>query len=197
MSALLGRRAAGGGSGTGDGGREGREQLLEEALGLVNEGLSHCPFDAPLVVQQGSLLRRLGRQGEALERAWAALAYHREQEHHRPLQQQPSAAGLASAGGAAAASSPVPLHVLMVKWGTKYPADHANRLAAAVRRHLRFRPLLRVLCLTDDAAGLDMGVIDGVVEFPPHHGPLQGWWAKAALFSPALPIPPGMQPPRA
>lgn len=178
LSALLARRS-------GDDGRE----LLAEALGIIERGLSRCPFDPALGVQQGAVLRRLGQQAEALNRAWAALEYHRGRRQQQPQPTPPPS------DPAAAPSQPEPaaaqaLHVLMAKVGSKYPADHANRLARAVRRHLPLRaPPLRILCLTDDASGLDMEAIDEALPVP--DAQLPGWWAKAHLFSPALPVPPG------
>lgn len=43
--------------------------------------------------------------------------------------------------------------VICMKWGTRYPADYVNRLASMVRRNTQ-RPT-RLVCFTDDAAGVD------------------------------------------
>ncbi|WP_420404567.1 tetratricopeptide repeat protein [Nisaea sp.] len=74
------------------------------------------------------------------------------------------------------------LTVACVKHGTKYGADYVNRLYAMVRRHLPGD--WRFVCLTDDAEGLrpEIGVIDI------SDRPLQGWWAKLALFDPQTPF---------
>lgn len=173
--------------------RGGHRHHLEEALAIAEEGVTQFPFDCALGVQQGALLRRLGRQAEALRRAWAALAHHRG-EHQQHQQHRPPPPSIPAPLTPTPAATQA-LHVLMVKVGRKYPPDHANRLARAVRRHLLPQPplQLRVLCLADDAAGLYMGAIDAVVPFPlaADEQELPGWWAKAALFSPALPVPPG------
>jgi hypothetical protein len=49
-----------------------------------------------------------------------------------------------------------PVTVLCMKWRSRYPSVYANRLYAAVRRHLS-RPF-RFVCLTDDPIGLDPGI---------------------------------------
>jgi hypothetical protein len=45
--------------------------------------------------------------------------------------------------------------VLCMKWGTRYGADYANRLARAVHR---YAPDCRVICFTDNATGIDAAV---------------------------------------
>ncbi len=74
------------------------------------------------------------------------------------------------------------LTVACVKHGTKYGADYVNRLYAMVRRHLPGS--WRFVCLTDDPGGLrpEIGIIDI------SDRPLQGWWAKLALFDPQTPF---------
>ena len=69
-----------------------------------------------------------------------------------------------------------PLHVVCLKWGTKYPPDHVNRLFSMVRRNLTVDFTFH--CLTEDAVGLDSDI---------HHLPLEtsdlkGWWYKLSLF---------------
>ncbi|WOI52793.1 glycosyltransferase family 2 protein [Parvularcula sp. LCG005] len=47
----------------------------------------------------------------------------------------------------------MPVNVICMKWGTRYPAFYVNRLYAGVCRHLS-RPF-RFVCFTDDRTGLD------------------------------------------
>ena len=48
--------------------------------------------------------------------------------------------------------------VICMKWGTRYGPDYVNRLYSMVQRHTK-RPT-RLVCYTDDPAGLDRGVED-------------------------------------
>lgn len=68
-----------------------------------------------------------------------------------------------------------PLIVTCVKWGDLYGSDYVNILATMVRRHVQ-RPT-RFECFTDDAGGLDSGIV--ARELP---GDLGGWWNKLYLF---------------
>lgn len=75
-----------------------------------------------------------------------------------------------------------PVLILCMKWGTLYGAADVNALARGVRRHLA-RPH-RVICFTDDAAGLDPG-IEALplpeLALPPGSGDTR--WRKVALFN--------------
>lgn len=68
-------------------------------------------------------------------------------------------------------STPEPVNVLCLKWGTRYPASYVNILYRAVSRHLK-RPFL-FHCCTDDASGLDAGI--RVIPFPENPGVKRGW----------------------
>lgn len=69
------------------------------------------------------------------------------------------------------------LNVVCLKWGNKYPAEYANRLFRMVARHLT-RPHV-FYCLTEDATGLDPGIVPLALERSPG---LTGWWYKLSLF---------------
>jgi len=84
--------------------------------------------------------------------------------------------------------------IVCVKWGKKYSAHYVNVLYASLLRHWNSSsssssvksPPLRLVCLTDDASG-----IDERVECKPFHAATkeakwQGWWLKANLFCPSL-----------
>ena len=72
-----------------------------------------------------------------------------------------------------------------MKWGAKYGPDYVNRLYAMVARHLA-RPF-RLVCLTDDAAGLRGEVVSAPIPAMPRIAqPKERGWLKIASFSPAL-----------
>lgn len=70
-----------------------------------------------------------------------------------------------------------PLHVVCLKWGTKYGPEYTNRLYHMVSRHLT-RPF-RFHCLTEHPEGLDAGIHVLPLETSPQ---LSGWWYKLSLF---------------
>jgi hypothetical protein len=75
--------------------------------------------------------------------------------------------------------------VLCMKWGAKYGADYVNRLYAMTARNLA-RPF-RMVCLTDDAAGVRAEVTCAPIPaLPPIAQPKERGWSKLASFSPAL-----------
>ena len=71
------------------------------------------------------------------------------------------------------------MNVIFVKFGTKYNADHVNRLAR------KLEDVGRLYCYTDDSEGVD----DRLVECVEPVGPkLKGVWNKLTLFAPFFPI---------
>lgn len=62
-----------------------------------------------------------------------------------------------------------------VKWGTKYTAEHVNRLYRMVEKNTSLP--FTFTCFTDDSIGLDERV--KIWSLP--HG-LEGWWNKIYLF---------------
>ena len=87
----------------------------------------------------------------------------------------------AGGGGATPTTPDAPVTVVCVKWGAKYDAAYANKLARGVRRHLP--AVAAVVCYTDDAAGLDAAVVEA--RPLPEATPLKTWWLKAYLFADA------------
>ena len=90
-------------------------------------------------------------------------------------------------------STPTPVNVVCIKWGTKYPAYYVNRLFRGVSKHLN-RPF-RFLCFTEHPEGL----IDGIEVHPLPVEPFEaemveamnaegrkGAWRKVSLFRPGL-----------
>ena len=64
-----------------------------------------------------------------------------------------------------------PVNILCLKWGTRYPAEYANKLYRGVARNLK-RPF-RFFCCTDDAEGLDSTI--ETIAFPDNPGVKRGW----------------------
>lgn len=76
--------------------------------------------------------------------------------------------------------------IVCMKWGTRYPADFANRLWSMIKRNTK-RPT-RLVCYTDDAAGLDPDIT--AFPLPPITLPERVSskpWRKISLWAPALP----------
>lgn len=67
-------------------------------------------------------------------------------------------------------------NVVCLKWGSKYPADFANRLYNMVARNTTLP--FNFYCITDDADGLDPNIQFRML---PELG-IRGWWYKLMLF---------------
>lgn len=78
------------------------------------------------------------------------------------------------------------IHVICLKWGTKYSSEYVNNLFAAIRRHSTIP--INLYCFTDDANGI---TIPNIKILPLPENNLEGWWNKLYLFSKDLPIPAG------
>lgn len=77
-----------------------------------------------------------------------------------------------------------------MKWGTRYPAFYANRLAAGVRAHLGLPH--RFICLTDDPEGLDPAIEARPlpdIALPQAHAMTP--WRKLSVWNPDLDLPDG------
>ena len=68
------------------------------------------------------------------------------------------------------------LHVVCLKWGTKYPADYVNRLYNMVERNLTIPFIFH--CMTENKEGINPAV--NILELPELG--LKGWWYKLYLF---------------
>lgn len=68
------------------------------------------------------------------------------------------------------------LHIVFFRWGTRYPVEDANILAASVARHLTVPHTLH--CVTDDPAGLD----PRVTAHPLPDDGVSGIWRKLRVF---------------
>jgi hypothetical protein len=71
--------------------------------------------------------------------------------------------------------------IICMKWGKRYGADFANRLASMVRRNTR--RATRLICFTDDRTGVDPGI--ELAPLPPIDLPERvRWlpWRKISLW---------------
>lgn len=69
------------------------------------------------------------------------------------------------------------LHIICYKWGTLYPAEEVNILRAMVARNLTVPHEFH--CITDDASGLD----EGIIAHPLPEFGFSGNWRKLHTFS--------------
>lgn len=86
------------------------------------------------------------------------------------------------------------IDVMCIKWGDKYGADHVNRLARGVAKHMD-RPF-RFHCFTDDPCGIDAGIElrplpqepfeEAMVAAMTRKTGRQGAWRKVSLFKQGL-----------
>ena len=122
---------------------------------------------------------------------------HDKGEHKGALQDNTTArddprdAGAAEAALAFGSAADRPRDiVVMIKWGVGYPVRDFNRAYRALRD--TSGDAFDIVCVTDDAAGLDPGI--RVVDLPAIPLPREKWtagmWPKLALFRAGL-FPPG------
>lgn len=78
------------------------------------------------------------------------------------------------------------IHVVCLKWGTKFGPEYVNNLFAGILRHSSVPVTLH--CFTDDPTGIN---VKGTNIHPLPFDNLEGWWNKLYLFSNDMPIPKG------
>ena len=159
----------------------------ERGLSLPGEGAapnSECLFNLNVA------LRQEGRMQEAMQRTWAVL------NGLLLLASKPPSPTLADSTFPPPSppptvfSSPQGEDVVFVcvKWGPKYGPEYVNALLRALQKHhtdpgALYSPV-RLLCLTDDPAGLDPAV--ECLPLPQQPSEWRHWWLKAHLFGPVL-----------
>ncbi|KAJ0406518.1 hypothetical protein P43SY_001449 [Pythium insidiosum] len=160
---------------------------LTSALEHCNRALEIAPHTKEAHYNRNVILRRLGRQSEAIDCYWDLL--QAQTTIARPLslgehERVSSSEALSPALGKQSAAEPLMVSVVCVKWGTKYGVDYVDKLYRGVMRHVdSSRVGVRFVCLTDDAAGIDAS---GDITCIRLEGNWRGWWNKAELFSPAV-----------
>lgn len=78
------------------------------------------------------------------------------------------------------------LHIVSVKWGTKYSSEYVDKLYRGLKRHSSTPFLFH--CFTDDPR--DIAEPD-VITHPLPFSQLTGWWNKLYLFSDDIGLPKG------
>jgi len=77
------------------------------------------------------------------------------------------------------------IHIICLKWGTKYGAEYVNRLYRAVKRNVSPDVNYDFWCFSDDLNGLDRGIIKNTL---PYGSQIESWWNKLWLFSNEMPV---------
>jgi hypothetical protein len=150
------------------------EERLDEAQECCHKAISLSPSGSEAHINLGNLLRQLQRRSEAIEHVWTQVEVSVKAdggEFERP--------SMCDVGTFELPPDHMEglLHVVCVKWGTKYGADYVNKLYRGVTRHLTLPH--DFTCFTEDPSGLDEGVLTlPLVES------WNNWWGKATLFAP-------------
>ncbi|KAE9349104.1 hypothetical protein PF008_g7049 [Phytophthora fragariae] len=170
---------------------------LQDALQLCEQALALRPDFAEAHYNRNMLLRRLGRQQEAVAMYWECLARDLGADTIRETMPDELARAVLPVDGqsreGAGKPSVVPIEdttcnqasdgdgvtAVCVKWGTKYGPDYVNKLYNSVTRHCGELQVTFV-CLTDNSNGVDLH--DNLRVLPLPDG-WKGWWNKCHLFS--------------
>ncbi|ETP48688.1 hypothetical protein F442_05643 [Phytophthora nicotianae P10297] len=174
---------------------------LEEALELCMQALALRPDFAEAHYNRNMLLRKLGRQSEAVcvywwyltrdigadivkesmpgELARAVLSFNGVNQELRTdrLNCDDSEKILCNQ-----ASEGNGVTVVCIKWGSKYGVEYVNRLYNSVMRYCGALHVAFV-CLTDNAEGIDHHENLTILALD---GGWKGWWNKCQLFSSAM-----------
>ncbi|RLN51919.1 hypothetical protein BBJ28_00002209 [Nothophytophthora sp. Chile5] len=178
---------------------------LEEALTLCMRALALQPQFAAAHFNRNMLLRRLGRQREAVHSYWQHLTRDlgvdviqadlptrlsstilpsEEENNQMPMALSPNCKNPPH-GPEKQESGATGVTVVCVKWGSKYGADYVNKLYNSVMRHggELTQSRLAFLCMTDDAEGIQLHANLHVL---PLASGWKGWWNKCQIFSNAV-----------
>lgn len=166
---------------------------FESALAHCEAAVALAPAFPQAHYNMNVLLRRVGRQDEAVAQYWD-LIEQKVGASIRPIPTPPSPQD-SQAPDLPRATSPLTatprgVSVVCVKWGTKYSAAYVNKLAASVLRHAtratssstRQAVAVDFVCLTEDARGV--GTDEVPVRCLPLEAGWRGWWNKLQVFSP-------------
>ncbi|KAL3669533.1 hypothetical protein V7S43_004920 [Phytophthora oleae] len=168
---------------------------LEEALGLCLRALTLRPNLAEAHYNRNMLLRRLGRQSEAVRVYWGYIA--RDIGVETPRESMPNdlaravlfSEGVPQIGKSSyvgtegtrcnQAIEEGGVTVVCVKWGMKYGPEYVNKLYNSVMRNSTGLQVA-FACLTDSAEGIDPHENLNILELDDGW---KGWWNKCQLFS--------------
>lgn len=139
---------------------------IEKSIELNPESEAH--------INLGNVLRQLHLKEEAIEHVWKQVelkAAEKGVEFQKPPQLDINNHQLPEN------HMEGPLHVVCVKWGTKYGPEYVNKLFRGVKKYLT-EVEFDFTCFTENSEGLQEGV--NWKELPENWS---GWWGKASLFS--------------
>jgi hypothetical protein len=142
------------------------------AIQYCRAGLLRDSNDKTCLYNINVALRQVGAIEEAIELSWRCL-------------EGKGASTLANdgmQGSSSDSSTNVELTIVCVKWGKKYDHAYVNNLFSALQRNMPAERTWKLVCFTDDTAGIDEGV--ECYPFAQETASWQGWWLKAHVFAP-------------
>lgn len=156
----------------------GGEAQLIDAERRCARAIEVCPEFSEAHYNMNVVLRRLGRQREAVDIYWEVLrrrhgiprpnpAVHHDNNCHSDVEALPQ-------------DEEHGVAVLVVKWGDKYGPEYVNKLCRSILRHSTTP--IDVICLTDDTHGLDTSITN--LHWLPLECGWKGWWNKCQVFAP-------------
>ena len=153
----------------------------DQAIRALRQAVEMMPSDVESQLHLGRVLMAKGKYKDALD-CFKTLSFFNSDNIIVDLSLRRANALLKGANevtdiGRAAE----PATVVCVKYGTKYGANYVNRLASMVRRQSSVD--VDFFCLTDDPAGLEVGI--RTLPLPRMNilgQDISGWWQKLAMF---------------
>lgn len=153
----------------------------DQAIRVLRQAVEMMPSDVESQLHLGRVLMANGKYKDALD-CFKTLSFFHSDNIIIDLSRRRANALLKGANevtdiGRAAE----PATVVCVKYGTKYGANYVNRLASMVRRQSSVD--VDFFCLTDDPAGLEVGI--RTLPLPRMNilgQDISGWWQKLAMF---------------
>ncbi|KAG1690443.1 hypothetical protein DVH05_028118 [Phytophthora capsici] len=171
---------------------------LEESLGLCLRALTLRSDLVEAHYNRNMILRRLGRQSEAVRVYWGYIARDIGEEAVRELMPIELARAVLSPEGVRQvgksncvctddtlcnqSSVEGGVTVVCVKWGVKYGPEYVNKLYNSVMRNSTGLQVT-FACLTDNTEGIDLHENLSILELDDGW---KGWWNKCQLFSSAM-----------
>ena len=154
---------------------------IDQAIRALRQAVEMMPSDVESQLHLGRVLMANGKYKDALD-CFKTLSFFHSDNIIIDLSLSRANALLKGANevtdiGRAAE----PATVVCVKYGTKYGANYVNRLASMVRRQSSVD--VDFFCLTDDPAGLEVGI--RTLPLPRMNilgQDISGWWQKLAMF---------------
>jgi len=144
-----------------------------EAAEHCEAGLSMNGQDQNCMYNLNIALRQMGEIEAAIVRCWDMLVHSYDVETCPQLLVRHFTV-----------PSPHPskhITAVCVKWGDKYGPEYVNNLHRAIQRHSSGARISRLVCFTDDSAGIDRDV--KCLPFDPSTQAWKGWWLKAQVFA--------------